>query len=101
MDEQQRDPELWKMATKRANFKRGLITYAWVNILLWGIWFLSSGRHEQWDGSWGRSIPWPAWVTFFWGIGIVADYFKAYGYSKGDLAEKEYEKLKREKQDRS
>jgi hypothetical protein len=43
---------------------------------------------------------WPAWVSIFWGLGIVFEYFKLYGYSEEDLAEKEYEKLKREKEKR-
>ncbi|NJO25898.1 MAG: 2TM domain-containing protein, partial [Bacteroidia bacterium] len=86
--EENRDERLWKLARKRASFKRNIITYMWVNVLLWCIWWFSRGRH----GSYG--FPWPAWVTIFWGLGIVLEYFKLYGYNEEDLAEKEYEKLK-------
>jgi len=93
MDEN-RDERLWKLARKRASFKRNIITYIWVNLLLWAIWWFTRSRQGA-DG-----FPWPALVTIFWGLGIVFEYFRLYGFNEEDLAEKEYEKLKREKEKR-
>ncbi len=36
-----------------------------------------------------------------WGLGLVFQYFAAYGGNKQTLADKEYEKLKKEKENNS
>ncbi len=89
------DEQLWKIAKKRAAFKRHFSTYVIVNIFLWGIWWFTDGS----DGTYHGAVPWPAWVTLGWGLGIGFNYFEAYG--DGDLkstTQKEFEKLKREKE---
>jgi len=85
-----RDEQLWKLAKKRADFKRSLLFYIVINAFLWAIWWFSDGH---WSWGWG-GIPWPLWVTAGWGIGIVFQFFDAYGGNKEDLAEREYRKLK-------
>ena len=88
MDEQ-RDEKLWQMAKKRADFQRSLVSYFVVNAFLWAIWYFTSGRH-----GYNTGIPWPIWPMLGWGVGMIFQYLNAYGGSKNDLVEKEYEKLK-------
>jgi hypothetical protein len=95
MDSNPRDEHLWKIARKRANFKRSLLTYVVINLFLWGIWWFSSGREHGWLG-----IPWPVWVMLGWGIGIIMQYLDAYGGNKEDLAEREYNRLRQQQRDK-
>lgn len=83
------DKELWRIAKKRAGFKRHASTYLVVNAFLWAIWLLT-------DKNYTNGIPWPAWCTVGWGIGLAFSYFDAYQNSGG--VEREYEKLKRERE---
>jgi len=87
--EPNKDERLWRMATKRAAFRKSLYSYLIVNAFLWAIWWITGGRYN------GHSYPWPVWVMLGWGIGIAFQYFNAYNGDKRDLAEEEYEKLKR------
>jgi hypothetical protein len=88
MDTNPRDDQLWKLAKKRANFKRSLLTYIIINAFLWAIWWFTGGHSSGW-----RGIPWPMWVMLGWGIGIVMQYIDAYGGNQQDLEEREYKKL--------
>lgn len=85
----EKDPKLWSLAKKRVGFKRDLITYIVINVFLWLLWLFTT------NGKYSGGIPWPAWVTVGWGIGIVIQYFEVFRYPKENAAEKEYEKLKR------
>jgi hypothetical protein len=89
MDEQ-RDEKLWQQAKKRADFQRSLVSYFIVNAFLWFIWWFTIGRRDHGHAG----IPWPAWVMIGWGIGLLFQYLNAYGGSRKDLIDKEYEKLK-------
>ena len=89
--EEQKDGKLWRIAQKRAHFRKSLFTYLTVNGLFWCIWWFTRGQY----GTFGK-FPWPAWVMLFWGFGLAKDYYEAYHGSKSDLAEREYEKLKRQ-----
>ena len=84
--------ELWKLAKKRANFQRSLVFYFIVNAFFWIVWWFTLGRYGINHGT-----PWPIWSMIGWGIGLVFQYLGAYGGSAQNLADKEYEKLKREK----
>ncbi len=87
--EQQRDEQLWQQAKKRAGFQRSLVSYFVVNTFLWLIWWFTAGKNgHNWD------LPWPIWPMLGWGMGLLFQYLNAYGGSKNDLVEKEYEKLK-------
>ncbi len=90
--EEQRDEKLWQIARKRANFQRSLASYFIINGFLWGVWWFTDGRYGQ-----NYGMPWPAWVMIGWGIGLLFQYLNAYGGSRKDLTEKEYEKLKNQK----
>ena len=84
---QNKDEKLWKIAKRRAEFKKHLLTYIVVNIFLWAIW-LVNGIYR---GSF--SYIWPVWVSFGWGIGLVFNYIGAYTGFKDTMTEKEYQKL--------
>lgn len=87
--EEQRDEKLWQMAKKRADFQRSLVFYFIVNAFMWLIWWFIIGRRGI-----NHGLPWPVWVMLGWGIGLIFQYLNAYGGSKRDLIDKEYEKLK-------
>ena len=86
-----KDPELWKIAQKRASFKQHLYTYLIVNGFLWLLWAMGKGHHFS-------GIPWPVWCTGGWGIGLAFDYFDAYHGDEKTMANNEYEKLKRDRE---
>ncbi|MBA4197992.1 MAG: hypothetical protein C0459_10595 [Chitinophaga sp.] len=90
--ETEKDERLWRIARKRAAFKKSLYSYIIVNAFLWGIWWFSDGQYHGY-----YSYPWPVWVMLGWGLGLAFQYFKAYNGDKEDLANQEYERLKREK----
>lgn len=92
-NQQPRDERLWRLARKRASFKKSLLTYLVINAFLWAIWWFTRGRETGWNG-----LPWPLWVTMGWGVGIAIQYFVAYGGDKEDLTEREYNRLRREKE---
>ena len=84
-----RNPQLWRLARRRAKFQAGLVVFLLVNAGLWALWYFT--------GQESNPIPWPLWVTFFWGIGMVASGLKAYGsLGWADRSEREYEKLLRQ-----
>jgi hypothetical protein len=91
---EEKDQRLWRMAKKRASFKRHLATYIIINGFLWTLWYLTNDpgehRHER--------FPWPAWASLGWGIGLAFDFIGTYmSPDKHSLAEKEYERLLRKK----
>ncbi|RZM00353.1 MAG: 2TM domain-containing protein [Pedobacter sp.] len=59
--------------------------------ILWLIWLINAGADYFKDL---RGIPWPAWITTGWSLGIAFHYFNVYYNSKTDMAKAEYEKLK-------
>lgn len=82
-----KDPQLWHLAQKRTSFKGHLMTYLIVNTGLWLIWYFTGGRTNA------NSIPWPAWSSFGWGIGLAAHFIGAYVNTGFNSVEKEYDKL--------
>lgn len=91
------DEILWAIARKRAGFKKQLASYVIVNAFLWGVWFVSSGRHGFPFGNGFTNyhvFPWPAWVMFWWGIGLAFSFANAYVLNTRNDIEQEYRKLK-------
>ena len=82
-----KDPQLWRIAQKRASFKSHLTVYVLVNIGLWILWYSTGVKTD------GNSIPWPAWTTFGWGIGLLSHYIGVYHSGGTNSVEKEYDKL--------
>jgi hypothetical protein len=91
--EPSKDERLWRMAKKRANFKRSLYSYLVICAFLWAIWWVTTGRHTGLHG-----YPWPIWIMLGWGVGLGFQYFDAYNGSRQDIAEQEYERLKRDQE---
>ena len=86
METAPRDPHLWRQAKARAKFTSHLLTYLFINALLWAIWFLTGRQSDP--------FPWPLWVSFFWGIGLVSRGLCTYGgLGRDQLAEREYQRL--------
>lgn len=86
-----RDPELWELAQKRASFKKHLATYLVMNTFFWIVWYFTKQ-----DSS--GTFPWPVWPMFGWGIGLFFHYMGAYIKYKKNSVEREYEKLKNQRQ---
>jgi hypothetical protein len=85
-----RDEHLWKIAKKRASFKKQLAAYIVINSFLWILWFFTTGKHDaDYDG-----IPWPIWSTLGWGVGLAFSYYGAYVYDRESDIIREYQKLK-------
>ncbi|WP_207433595.1 2TM domain-containing protein [Sabulibacter ruber] len=80
------------MAKKRVAFRRHLSTYIVINILVWCVWLFTK---EQ--GTLAGGLPWPAWMTFGWGVALAFNYYDAYHGSQDFAVEREYEKLTRKK----
>ncbi|MES2777432.1 MAG: 2TM domain-containing protein [Bacteroidota bacterium] len=79
------DKQLYRIAKRRAEFKKALIAYILVNSFLWCIYLLTD-RHSR--------FPWPLWVMLGWGIGMAFKYVEAYHGNNWFSPEKEYDKLK-------
>ena len=92
-DAQGKDPELWEQAKKRAGFKSHLITYLIMVPFFWLIWWFSGA----YSGGGRVHLPWPVWPTAGWGVGLFFHYLGAYVFHKESSAEREYEKLVRER----
>lgn len=88
----EKDPALWRVAKKRAGFKKHLLVYILVNLFLWAIWYFSGDK----AGDYGHNrFPWPIWTTLGWGIGLLGNYTSAYGKTTSSATEREYQKLKK------
>lgn len=92
--ETQRDEKLWKIAKKRASFKRHTYTYVVVNLFLWGLWLFSHKGQIPEDV---KGLPWPAWCTLGWGVGLFFDYVSAYKSYGNQMEEEEYRRLAEKK----
>ena len=90
--ETSQDERLWRIARKRASFKKALFSYLVINAFMWGIWWFTAGRYT--GGL--HSYPWPVWIMLGWGVALGFQYFEAYNGNREDLAEEEYKKLKRD-----
>ncbi|MCC3158110.1 2TM domain-containing protein [Hymenobacter sp. 15J16-1T3B] len=87
------DSYLWRLARTRAHFKGQLLRYVLVCALLWSIWYLT-GHHYH-----GGGMPWPAWITLFWGLGLATRGLTCYGlWGTESWTEREYQNLVREQQ---
>ncbi|MCW3127443.1 MAG: hypothetical protein JWO03_3101 [Bacteroidetes bacterium] len=90
-----KDERLWKIAKKRAGFKKHLATYIIVNGFLWAIWFVTESGEVDVRHFYNA---WPIWTTLGWGIGLAFNYVSAY-HSVGadDSVQREYDRLKNDR----
>ena len=82
------DDKLWRIAKKRASFKRNVFNWVVINAFLWFIWAIGD-RHDA------MGIPWPVWPTVGWALGLIFQFLDAYGGDRKTLEEKEFDNLKR------
>lgn len=92
MEQEIKDPELWRIAKKRARFKFIVLIYLIMNVSFWTIWYFNP-RYSNTSYTSNLTIPWPVWPMVIWGIGVFYNYLVAYKMHYS-LAEKEYKKLK-------
>lgn len=85
-----RDEQLWRIAKKRAGFKKHLASYIIVNGFLWALWFFTTRPYDE-DYN---MIPWPIWSTLGWGVGLAFSYYGAYMDNRDTDTMREYQKLK-------
>ena len=85
----EQDAIIWEIAKKRVKFKEQLGSYIAVNGVLWLLWLFT------YDSEVNEGLPWPAWCTIGWGIGLIFKYAKAYKTPTNLNIEKEVEKIKR------
>ena len=85
------DETLWAIARQRACFRKQLVSYVLVISFLWGIWFMSGNVFSL-----HASFPWPAWIMFWWGIGLAFSFVNAYMVNTKSAIENEYQKLKKQ-----
>jgi len=89
MENQNNEQALYEAAKKRVKFKEQLGSYIAINGILWLIW-LFTGRNDS-DGG----MPWPAWCTIGWGIGLIFSYSKAYKTPTNEAIENEVKKMRK------
>ena len=94
MSSQMSDEEVYKLARKRVEEKKGffshLAVYIVVNIILILVWAFASGG----------GFPWFIFPLIFWGIAVLAHFltvFRSKGSFTERMVEDEYRKLKKEK----
>lgn len=94
------DDQLWNLARSRAQFKVQLVRFVLVNLLLWAVWYFTSYQHHYATGhSFRGGLPWPAWVTLFWGLGLLTKGLTCYGFwGTQSWTEREYQQLLRDQQ---
>ncbi len=81
---EERDKQLWRIAKKRAGFKKHLASYIIVNGFLWAVWWFTGHDNDMW----------PVWPCLGWGIGLAFSYYGAYHDNRDEDTMKEYQKLK-------
>lgn len=86
-----RNADLWQQAKSRARFKAQLLAYVVVNVFIWTFWVLAPQRHSM--------VPWPVFVTAFWGFGLLMRGLAAYsGFNYRQRTQREYERLLRKQE---
>jgi len=88
-----KDAQLWETAKRRVDFKSHLTVYIIVNVFLWALWYFGGYKNYR------SSLPWPAWTTLGWGVGVAFHFISAYVLPKSNSVEHEYQKLKRQQSD--
>lgn len=84
-----RDQALAQLKRKR-EFRATLAVFVVVNAFLWILWALSDDRGDA------NGIPWPLWVTVFWGLGMVLSAWNIYGQKpiSEDEIDREMQKIR-------
>ncbi len=86
-----KDDKLWELAEARVKFKGHLSTYLVVNLFLWALWYFSGNYNAEHENVF---LPWPAWVSLGWGIGVLLNFVGVYINNSFTSIDREYQKLK-------
>ncbi|MGZ4691297.1 MAG: 2TM domain-containing protein [Acidimicrobiia bacterium] len=70
MDESEAREQAVKRIKRKRQFQQQLVVFIVINLFVWGIWAAVGG-----------GFPWPVFLTFGWGIGIVMQAWSVYGES--------------------
>lgn len=89
--ESEKEKELWKLARKRAGFKRYLAVYVILMTAFWVFWYFTDHQDEN------SGLPWPIFPTMAFSIGVMYSFLNAYVFSNYNSVEREYERLKNKK----
>lgn len=87
--QEQRDEKLWQIAKRRASFQDSLIGFIVISCICWAVWYFTAVRRRT-----NTNMPFPPWVMFGLGIGLVMKFTRAYKTDSDTLAEQKCEKLK-------
>jgi len=79
------DAQLHKLAHKRVEFRKHLLVYCIINVILWTLWYLT-----------GHGYIWPLWPTMGWGVGLIFHYLFEYRSFRFLSETEQYKKLKKE-----
>ncbi len=93
MTDENKDPELWKMAQRRAAFKYHVLIYFIMNLFFWTMWYISLKNNPTPPPVRIQSVPWPVWPMVGWGIAVILNYISVYHIHESQV-EKEYQKLR-------
>lgn len=83
------DERLWNKAKPRARFQSSQVNFVITSVVLWVIWWLTSGRFKR-----NLQTPWPIWPMLFLGVFLIIRFIKSYKTDEDTLAKCEYEKIK-------
>jgi len=84
-----RDSILWRIAKKRAAFRKNLFSYIVFSGFLTCLWWFT-----------GAAYFWPAWSILGWGVGLAYQYGAAFHHNQFVSTETEYRKLVEEHDNR-
>jgi hypothetical protein len=90
MDEKDTHGRARELAQARYSLRWHVVTYVLVNVGLLFTWWNT-----------GRGFFWPALPIFFWGIGVVVHYLRAYRTGGHGWIDEETERILREREDES
>ncbi len=61
-----------KRLKRKREFRGNVVTYLFINAILWAIWALSGAEIND-------TVPWPTWVSGIWGVFLVLHAWRVYG----------------------
>jgi len=83
------DDELRRLAIaslkRKRKFGEDALAFVLVNGALWLVWALT-------DRSTGGGMPWPGWVSAIWGVFLVLDAWRAFGWAESRITEADIER---------
>lgn len=91
MEQQYKDPEIWKSAQERAGFKMHFVIFFIVIAFMWVVWAFIGYIND-----WAYSHMWPVYPMLGWALALLLHYLFVYKWKK-KITVKEYERLMKKK----